>query len=285
MRKRRGLFFIIQIVLATLFLSLSFSCQKKIEEKKSIEDLLIKQPKLKFDEKVPQRYKITSTLYNRDMEGNIVSTIQLSGKFTRYVEKGEVLCRWEDVKMVSSKETSSEFPEGKSLDYLEDFLYPLSGKILNEDFYKDFPEEEKTYVKTLIWDAPWIEVAYVSIDNAEYNKPFFSSDLENKKIDIQNFALLKIKNLKGSWSGVAKKNGEVCALIEFKALSNPIETKLEGLSVKGRTCSWGSFWVSLEDHEVEYAQVNEDVIMEMTLPNFPKQILNMQREVEFQKIR
>jgi hypothetical protein len=169
---------------------------------------------------------------------------------------------------------------------MEGFSYPLSGEILNEDFYKNFPEEDRTYMKTLIWDAPWIEVGYVSIDRAEYNKLLFSEDLESKEIGVQNFALLKTKNLKLKWAGVAKINDENCALIEFKSLSNPVESKSEDLSVKGRSCCWGSLWVSLEDHQVEHVEFNEDVIMEMTLPGFPRgQILNMQREVEFNKIR
>ncbi len=279
---------IVKISLALVFLAGIFSCcRKEVEEKLiSVDECLTMQPALKFDEKIPQRYTITSTLYNRDMEGNIVGTIQITGRFTRFVESGEVRCRWSDVRMTSSKDTLGEYPDGKPLDYMEGFSYVLSGEILNEDFYKDFPEEDMTYMKTLIWDTPWIEVAYVAIDSAEYNKTLFSADLEEKKVQVQNFALLKMKNLKLKWVGISKRNDEICALIEFKSLSNPVESKSKELSVKGRSCYWGSFWVSLDDHQVEYAEFNEDVIMEMTLPGFPNgQLLNMQREVAFNRMR
>lgn len=279
-----------KISLLLIFLMVNISCCRKevekAEEVKSVDECLERQPALKFDEKIPQRYTITSTLYNRDMEGNTVSTIQITGKLTRFVESGEVRCRWNDVKMMSSKDTLGEYPDGKPLDYMEGFSYVLSGEILNEDFYKDFPEEDITYMKTLIWDAPWIEVAYVAVDEAEYNKRSFSADLEKKEVQVHNFALLKTKNLKLKWAGLSKTNGEICALMEFKSLSNPVESKSKELSVKGRSCCWGSFWVSLDDHQVEYAEFNEDVIMEMTLPGYPQgQVLNMQREVAFNKMR
>jgi hypothetical protein len=291
MINKKNFFSITKIVLLLILLMVILSCcRKKVEvtekEVKNVDEYFEKQPALKFDEKIPQQYTVTSTLYNRDMEGTIVSSMQITGKFTRSVEKGEVRCRWNDVKMFSSRDTLGQFPDGKPWDFMEGFSYALSGNILSEDFYKDFPEEDRTYMKTLIWDAPWIEVAYVGIDSAEYNKTYYSTDLEAKEIRVQNFALLKTKNLKLKWVGITNKNDETCALIEFKTLSNPVESKSKELSVKGRSCCWGSFWVSLDDHQVEYAEINEDVIMEMSLPGFPKgQVLNMQREVEFNKMR
>jgi hypothetical protein len=286
-------FSIAKILLLAVLLSGSFFCCRKeveevreTEEAKTLDECLKKQGPLKFDESIPQQYSVTSTLYNRDMEGNVVSSMQIMGSFVRSVEKKEVVCRWNNVKIFSTRDTLGEFPDGKPLDYMEGFTYFLSDAILTEEFYKDFPEEDRTYMKTLIWDAPWLEVAYVGMDSIEYNKPYFADDLERKDVEAQNFALLKTKNLKLVWTGIAKKNGEECALLEFKSLSNPVESKTDILSVKGRSCCWGSFWVSLDDNEVEYAAVNEDVIMEMSISGNPiGQILNMQREVIFNKTR
>jgi hypothetical protein len=262
-----------------------FCCRKEVEESKNVSEYFEKQGRLKFDEKIPQRYRVTSTFYNRDMDGNIVSSMQITGRFTRSVEKGEVFCRWSDVRMFSTQDTLGVFPKGKPLDYMEGFSYSLSEEILTEDFYRDFPEEDRAFMKALIWDAPWLEVAYVGIDNIEYNRTYFSTELEQKEVKAQNFALLKTKNLKLKWIGIAKRKEEICALLEFKSLSNPVETKTDVLGVKGRYCSWGVFWVSLEKHQIEYAVVNEDVIMEMSLYGNPLgEILNMQREVVFDKL-
>ncbi len=284
---KKSFFSVTKILLLAVLFTVNFSCcRKEVEGAKSVEECFDKQGALKFDEKIPQRYKVTSTLYNRDMEGNVVSSMQIEGRFSRLVEGEEVRCRWSDVRIFSTRDTLGEFPDGKPLAYMEGFSYALSEEILKGDFYKGFPEEDRTFMKTLIWDAPWIEVAYVGIENIEYNKPFFSADLESKEVRVQNFALLKTKNLKLNWTGIAKRNGEICALIEFKSLSNPVESKTDILSIKGRTCCWGSFWVSLDDHQVEYSVINEDVIMEMSLSGNPLgQVLNMQREVIFNKIK
>ncbi len=294
MINKKSFFLITQILLVVILFVGSLSCCRKepevveveVEEAKTLDECLEKQGPLKFDESVPQQYSVTSTLYNRDIGGDVVSSVQLKGSFVRSVEEKEVVCRWNNVRMFSTRDIAGEFPDGKPLDYMEGFAYSLSDGILTEEFYNDFPEEDRTFMKTLIWDAPWLEVAYVAIDSIEYNRPYFSDDLERKEVEAQNFALLKTKNLKLIWTGVAKKNGEECALLEFKSLSNPVESKTDVLSVKGRSCCWGSFWVSLNDHQVEYAVINEDVIMEMSVSGNPLgQVLNMQRELIFNKTR
>ena len=262
-----------------------FCCRKESEEKNGLSEYFDKQGSLKFDENIPQRYKVTSTFYNRDIEGGIVSSMQITARFTRSVENGEVICEWKDVRLFSTRDTALVFPKGKPLDYMEGFSYELSDEILTEEFYKDFPEEDRAFMKALIWDAPWIEVAYVGIDNIEYDKAYFSTELEQREVKAQNFALLKTKNLKLKWTGISKKEDEICALLEFKALSNPVSSKTDILSVRGRSCCWGDFLVSLEDHEVERTVVNEDVIIEMALSGNPLgEILNMQREVVFDKL-
>ncbi len=262
-----------------------FCCRKEVEEKTVLSEYFDKQGSLKFDENISQRYKVTSTFYNRDMDGNIVSSMQITARFERSVENGEVLCEWSDVRLFSTRDTSLVFPKGKPLDYMEEFSYALSEEILTEEFYRDFPEEDRAFMKALIWDAPWIEVAYVAVDNIEYDKAYFSTELEQKEVKAQNFALLKTKNLKLQWTGIAKKENENCALLEFKSLSNPVTSKTDILSVRGRSCCWGSFWVSLEDHQVEHVVTNEDIVIEMSVSGNPLGgILNMQREVVFDKL-
>jgi hypothetical protein len=294
MINKKSIFIITQFLLVIILFTGSFSCCRKepevevveVEKAMTLDECLERQGSLKFDESIPQKYNVTSTLYNRELGGDVVSSMQIKASFVRSVEEKEVICRWNNVRMFSTRDIEDEFPDGKPLDYMEGFTYSLSDTILTEEFYEDFPEEDRTYMKTLIWDAPWLEVAYVAVDSIEYSKPYFSDDLETKEVEAQNFALLKTKNLKLTWSGVSKKNGEECALLEFKSLSNPVESEKDVLSVKGRSCCWGSFWVSLNDHQIEYAVINEDLIMEMSVSGKPiGQVLNMQRELIFDKTR
>jgi hypothetical protein len=57
------------------------------------------------------------------------------------------------------------------------------------------------------------------------------------------------------------------------------------MNFRGRSLYWGEIWVSMEDKQVEYAVMTEDVIFELKLNNSsPKQLLDLQREVTFSKI-
>jgi len=58
------------------------------------------------------------------------------------------------------------------------------------------------------------------------------------------------------------------------------------MKFKGRSLYWGELWISLEDKQVEYATMVEDVIFELNLTGNPqKQLLDLQRDVTFTKNR
>ena len=57
------------------------------------------------------------------------------------------------------------------------------------------------------------------------------------------------------------------------------------MPVIGRSLYWGDIYISLSDMQIEYATMNEDVIMEINTSTLPeKKRLNVQREVKFEKI-
>jgi hypothetical protein len=81
-------------------------------------------------------------------------------------------------------------------------------------------------------------------------------------------------------------NGEVCAIIEFLAMDNPLNLDFGGVSLKGRSHYWGNVLVSLSDKQIEHAEMYEDVLMDMKLPGQPdNQIINATREIIFIKIK
>ena len=98
--------------------------------------------------------------------------------------------------------------------------------------------------------------------------------------------LTKSDDLQLKWSGISTMNNKICALIQFHSFSNPVDMISEAMTVKGRSLYWGCVWVSLKDKQIEYGTMNEDVIMEMSFTgNAGKQLINMQREVMFEKIQ
>jgi hypothetical protein len=93
------------------------------------------------------------------------------------------------------------------------------------------------------------------------------------------------KDMVLTWTGITERNGEYCAVIEFRTMNNPLEYTGEGMSMKGRSHYWGTIWVSLEDKQIEHAVLFEDVVMEMNLPGqTTKQIMDAVREISFVKV-
>jgi len=76
-------------------------------------------------------------------------------------------------------------------------------------------------------------------------------------------------------------NDKICALVQYESLVNPVKS----FGVNVRSLYWGRIWVSLEDKQIEYAKLNEDVNMEIISTPQSKKFLNIQREVEFKKIK
>ncbi|MGD2246350.1 MAG: hypothetical protein PVI11_07380 [Candidatus Aminicenantes bacterium] len=286
---KRGFFIMCQALFVVFSLALNAAYpQKGQSQTKSVDEYLSRLPaELKLEKKVPQKYHMTSYWNNRDVSGNTAGRIRITGEFTRSLKDDQVDCLWNNVRIARASGPSKPFPESELLDYMEDFSYTLSGEIMKEEFYKDFPDTDvRNIIKTLIWDAPMIEVVYMSLDNLTYNKTFRSTDFEGMTIQMANFALIKMRDLRLTWTGLSKRNGEVCALIQYKSFSNPVYSKTDAMNIKGRSCYWGSFLVSLEDKRVKYVALNEDIILEMEFPNDSvKRLINIQREVEFENIQ
>lgn len=68
------------------------------------------------------------------------------------------------------------------------------------------------------------------------------------------------------WVGRSKRNGQDCALIEYRAFFNPLQIAMGGMTIQGRSDFWGEIWVSLSTKQIEYATIYEEVSGEMKLP-------------------
>jgi hypothetical protein len=66
-------------------------------------------------------------------------------------------------------------------------------------------------------------------------------------------------------TGRSQRNGQDCAVIEYRAYFNPLEIATGGMTLKVRSHYWGLIWVFLTRREVEYATLYEDVLGELKL--------------------
>ena len=228
-----------------------------------------------------QKYQVTTIHYNSDMFGNFFNKFRVRGEYTRGLDNGKV--KWNNVTVAMSMQRNADFSSGTKLRYMEDYSYLPSPDMLNPEKFETF-EEHSAYAKNLIWDMLGIEgFAWAYFDVLELNKPYNATDF-NGKMDLAGQGFFENKDVVLTWTGISKFNDELCATIEYRTMNNPLEYKEESMSMKGRSHYWGTIWVSIEDKQVEHANVFEDVMMELQLSGQSgTQLMNATREIVFKK--
>lgn len=229
-----------------------------------------------------QKYVVTTDHFNTDIFGNFFNKMRVQGEYTRGLENGKA--KWNNVSIATAMARDSEFPQGNPVAYMEDFTYNISPDMLKPEAFASFGENS-AFTKNLIWDMMGIEgFAWSSFEKLKLNVPY-SNKLFNGKMDLAGQGSFENKDVQIMWTGISERNGETCAIIEYRTFNNPLEYAGEGMSMKGRSHYWGTIWVSLEDKQIEHAVLYEDVVMEMSLPEQSnKQIMNAVREISFVKV-
>lgn len=229
-----------------------------------------------------QKYVVTTDHFNTDIFGNFFNKMRVKGEYTRGLEKGKA--KWNNVSVVMAMSRDAEFPAGNTIDYMENFTYNISEDMLKPEAFATF-RENSAFTKNLVWDMMAIEgFAWSSFEKLKLNEPM-SDERFNGKMDLAGQGSFENKDVQITWTGISERNGENCAVIEYRTFNNPLEYSGEGMSMKGRSHYWGTIWVSLEDKQVEHAVLYEDVVMEMNLPGqTSKQIMDAVREISFVKV-
>lgn len=230
----------------------------------------------------PQKYLVTTDHFNTDIFGNFINKMRVKGEYTRGLESGKA--KWNNVTISMAMTRDAEFPEGNPVDYMEDFTYNISEDMLKPEAFATFGENS-AFTKNLIWDMMGIEgFAWSSFKKLKLNESFADERFKGK-MDLAGQGSFENKDVQILWTGISERNGETCAVFEYRTFNNPLEYAGEGMSMKGRSHYWGTIWVSLEDKQIEHAVLYEDVVMEMNLPGqTSKQIMNAVREISFVKV-
>src|SRR5688572_27875323 len=92
---------------------------------------------LKLKEQNPQKYRITADYFNGDIFGNFMSNIRVSGDYTRGFKDGTV--KWHNVKIANGKSYEGLPAKTLSQDYMENFTYAASDKMLEAAYFSSFP--------------------------------------------------------------------------------------------------------------------------------------------------
>ncbi len=240
---------------------------------------------LELKEDTLQEYGLTTIWHNRDLHGNADVKFVIKGKYTRGLDGDSV--QWNDVSIEIFDDPLKPESDTAHYEFMEDFRYKSPEDIARFDFFEDFPSDESTHLlRTLVWDAVAFEAfAWDYFDKLELNRAFVPAELENFDAPMADWGTITLKNLKLTWAGISRLNDELCAVIDYESFVNPVNSVTPGMTVKGRSTYWGIIYISLEDKQIEYATMNEDVIMVIATLANPEKRINVQREVKFEKIK
>ena len=156
---------------------------------------------------------------------------------------------------------------------------------LKAEVYENLPPRKREWARMLSADAAGLhEVGWYILDSLEFQRDFFPALMNDFDIALEGSYTFASTYLKYTWSGFTRHNGEWCAVVKFESLFNPAEIAHAGQTVmKGRSMYYGEWWVSLEDKQIEYSEMVEDVIFHEYHPEI--RLFDMQRIVTFNKVK
>lgn len=249
---------------------------------KSVDDYL----SMKFSEITAvtpeiQEYDFTMKFLQKDpVEGVIFSGQAVKASYS-YINGDSI--KWDNVTMSAISGFSEQITEGQRLAAFDGFSYKTGhDDFLSADFYKAIPLELHDWAMMLVTDAVQMhEMGLIVADSLEFGKAYYPAFMDNFDIEFEESGSFSSDRQKFTWSGLTKYNGEVCAVVDFESQFSMMNFETEHFSMKGRSMYYGVMYISLEDKQVEYSRMMEDVVRRMTPPG---QIVNTQREVIFRKI-
>ncbi|HTQ53098.1 MAG TPA: hypothetical protein VMI94_01485 [Bryobacteraceae bacterium] len=202
-----------------------------------------------------QTWHFATDYHYFDAKGNMVRTERVSGDYTRLPEG---LARWNNV-------TAGPIEAPQKRDFMEGFTYrPDADKAtLQPGFFKGFPPAA-IEARNLVWDTQMIEgFASLLAEKLKPNQIYHLPDAAD--LSLGALGSFHHKDVQIVWTGTSQRNGQDCALIDYRALFNQLDIQTPGMTLTGRSDYWGQIWVSAKTHQIEYATLYEEVYGEVVL--------------------
>ena len=228
---------------------------------------------------------MTAVYTNRDLYGKFTDKTKVTGDYTRGLPGDSAM--WENVYVAVSRDNTAPFPQGNKQNYMENFKYIPSDKMLEEASFRTFPKNpENVFARNLIWDMYSADIyAWQFYDSLKLNVPYVIKAIQGefKMGDIGNYAHNKTILC---WKGITEYRGQMCAIIDFAAIDNKIELTMDIINSKGTEQYWGTILVSLKSKDIEHCDMYSGTIQEIEVKGMKdKFLIKTIRELEIEKIQ
>jgi hypothetical protein len=252
----------------------------KAVERKYLSEL----PKIGINKNM-QKYRMTAIYTNRDLYGKFTGKTFITGDYTKGLSGDSA--KWDNVYISASNNFSDPFPAGKKLEYMENFRYIPSPKMMEEKAFKSFPSStENIFARNLIWDMISADVfASDYYDSLKLNVPYIIPNIKGE-FDMADIGTYSHNKISLCWKGITSLNGTLCAIIDFNAIDNKIELNMDMIKSKGTEQYWGSVLVSLITRNIEKADMYSGTIQEIEVKGMKdKFLIKTIRELTINKIQ
>ncbi|MGD0754368.1 MAG: hypothetical protein ABR927_04825 [Bacteroidales bacterium] len=260
------------------------SAAKGQSEKALVKKYLSVLPKVERS-KTLQKYRMTAVYINRDLYGNFTGKTKVSGDYTRGLPGDSSM--WNNVYISASNNFSDPFPSGTKQEYMENFRYIPSDKMMEEEAFKSFPKSvENIFARNLIWDMMSADIfAWNYYDSLKLNVPYIIPDIKGE-FNMADIGIYSHNKIVICWKGISEINGQLCALIEFSAIDNKLELSMDMIKTKGTEQYWGSVLVSIKTKNIEHADMYSGTIQEIEVKGMKdKFLMKTIRELEIKRIQ
>lgn len=259
---------VIMVTASFILFSWPLSGQKKL----TIKNFPDRLPKIRQDEKTQQKYVMTAEYFNKDIYGILGSKVKVTGEYTRGLKDN--FAKWNNVFIAHTNNPPEPYNDRVKQDYMENIRYQTTSDVLEESFFESFDAHtDNIFARNLIWDMTAIEgFAWQYFDSLQLNKTYIVPDILGS-FDMAKIGTYSHNKIELKWVGISMMNNTFCALIEYRALDNKLELHTDQIKSKGSDMYWGKTWLSLENKQIEYAEMLSNTVQKMEIESLPNQIL------------
>ncbi len=225
----------------------------------------------------PRSYRFAVDYTAADIRGQVTHRQHVEATYTRGLPGGDVV--WNDVSVAEADGASAPLGRPQMRAFMEGLRYRESpttmSEMLQPDFFKNAPPTA-IIERNLVWDVEALELfARTPLERLKPNEPYRL--LSSKTVDMPGIGTFQNRDVLLTWTGRSRRNGQDCAVIDYRAYFNPLSIANGGMTLTGRSHYWGQIWVSLATGQIEYATLYEDVLGEMVLPGQDTQLIDVFR--------
>lgn len=213
----------------------------------------------------PRAYRFTMDYTAADIRGDVTHRQRVEATYTRGLPGGAA--EWSDVTVAEANGPTAPLGPPQRPAFMQGLRYrkgpTTMSDMMKPEFFKDAPPTA-VVERNLVWDEEAIEMfGQTQFEHLKLNEPYrlFAS----QTVDMPGIGTFQNRDVQLTWTGRSRRNGQDCAVIDYRAYFNPLKIANGGMTLTGRSHYWGQIWVALATKQVEYATLYEDVLGEMKL--------------------